>query len=192
MGFSKFETLTGGEIEMTQGTTRMVTQQLRNALILGMTAFMIFGCKGREKSSSDASGETPVAQDSVDSSAMNFDAQGSDSGKIAGLSTVYFGFDKSSLTSEARDTLKGNAEWMKSNPKVSIQIEGHTDSRGSIEYNLALGERRANAVKAYLKSLGVPTSRMKTISYGKERPLVQGENEEAWAKNRRANFVPVQ
>ena len=73
-----------------------------------------------------------------------------------------------------------------------VQIEGHTDSRGSIEYNLALGERRANAVKSYLQSLGIPAARLKTISYGKERPLVTGESEDAWSKNRRANFVPVQ
>lgn len=123
---------------------------------------------------------------------MNFDAQGSDSNKIAGLSTIYFDYDKSSLSAASREALKGNAEWIKKNSKVTVQIEGHTDSRGSIEYNLALGERRANAVKSYLQSLGVSAGRIKTISYGKERPLVTGESEEAWSKNRRANFVPVQ
>jgi peptidoglycan-associated lipoprotein len=176
----------------------VTSKQLRNVLFIGLASLMIFGCKGRDKSSSDTTtpdaGTTPVVQQdaAVDSSPMNFDAQGSDSNKISGLSTVFFDYDKSTLSSTSREALKGNAEWMKKNSKVSIQIEGHTDSRGSIEYNLALGERRANAVKSYLQTLGIPASRMKTISYGKERPLVQGETEEAWAKNRRANFVPVQ
>jgi peptidoglycan-associated lipoprotein len=172
------------------------SQLVRNALLIGMTSLMIFGCKGRDKSTTDTTVDqgttTPVQETAVESAPMNFDAQGSDSNKIAGLSTVYFDYDKSTLSSSSRDALKGNAEWMKSNAKVSVQIEGHTDSRGSIEYNLALGERRANAVKAYLQSLGVPAARLKTISYGKERPIVSGESEDAWSKNRRANFVPVQ
>lgn len=170
------------------------SKQFRNVFFIGMTALMIFGCKGRDKNTTDAAGDSgAMSQDgSVDSTPMNFDAQGSDSNKIAGLSTVYFDYDKATLSSSARDTLKGNAEWMKTNSKVNVQIEGHTDSRGSIEYNLALGERRANAVKSYLQSMGVPAARLTTISYGKERPLVSGESEEAWSKNRRANFVPVQ
>ncbi len=167
------------------------------ALFIGIASFMIFGCKGRDKSTTDTAmeggGSTPIVQESaVDSTPMNFDAQGSDSNKISGLVTVYFDYDKSTLSTASRDSLKGNAEWMMANAKVSVQIEGHTDSRGSIEYNLALGERRANSVKAYLQSLGVPAARLKTISYGKERPLVSGDSEDAWAKNRRANFVPVQ
>ena len=173
-----------------------MTHTFKQALFIGIASMMIFGCKGRDKSTTDSNmgGDgTPVVQDtSVDSTPMNFDAQGSDSNKIAGLSTVYFDYDKSTLSGTSREALKGNAEWMKANTKVNVQIEGHTDSRGSIEYNLALGERRANSVKAYLQSLGVPASRLKTISYGKERPLVSGESEDAWSKNRRANFVPVQ
>ncbi len=176
--------------------TTLTSKQFRNALFIGMTSLIIFGCKGRDKNTSDSSMEsatTPMVQDgAVESAPMNFDAQGSDSDKIAGLSTVYFDYDKSTLSASSRDALKANSEWIKANSKVSVQIEGHTDSRGSIEYNLALGERRANAVKAYLQTLGVSASRLKTISYGKERPLTSGESEEAWSKNRRANFVPVQ
>ena len=175
--------------------TTSASKQFRNVLFIGMTSLMIFGCKGRDKNTSDTSMETstPVVQEGgVESTPMNFDAQGSDSNKIAGLTTVYFDYDKSTLSSSSRDALKGNAEWMKNNAKVNVQIEGHTDSRGSIEYNLALGERRANAVKSYMQSLGIPAARLKTISYGKERPLVSGESEDAWSKNRRANFVPVQ
>lgn len=176
---------------------QQLVKHTRNALLIGLSSLLIFGCKGRDKSTSDAevgagAESTPVTQEKIDSTPMNFDAQGSDSNKIEGLSTVYFDYDKSTLSAESRETLKKNAEWMKKNAKVSVQIEGHTDSRGSIEYNLALGERRANAVKAYLQTLGIGSGRLKTISYGKERPLVQAENEEAWSKNRRANFVPVQ
>jgi peptidoglycan-associated lipoprotein len=177
------------------GLMAISSKQIRTALLIGTTSLMIFGCKGRDKNSTDTNmdnGTTPVQETAVDSTPMNFDAQGSDSNRIEGLSTVFFDYDKSSLSSVSRDALKGNATWMKSNSNVTVQIEGHTDSRGSIEYNLALGERRANAVKSYLKSLGISESRLKTISYGKERPLVPGESEEAWSKNRRANFVPVQ
>lgn len=169
---------------------------IRKLFIISAASLLIFGCKGRDKTTSDSAnmGGTETATDTaaVDSTPMNFDAQGSDSGNIAGLATVYFDYDKSTLSQESRDVLKANSEWMKKNGNVKIQIEGHTDSRGSIEYNLALGERRANAVMSYLKSLGIPTARMTVISYGKEKPIMTGESESAWAKNRRANFVPVQ
>jgi len=106
----------------------------------------------------------------------------------AELGTVYFDFDKYELRSDARDTLAANAEWLKSNPGIQIQIEGHCDERGTDEYNLALGERRANAVKSYLVSLGVGDARLFTISYGEEMPADTGHNRDAWAKNRRAQF----
>lgn len=167
---------------------------IRKFLIIATASLFIFGCKGRDKTTSDSAnmGADGAASDTVDSTAMNFDPQGSDSGRIAGLSTVYFDYDKSNLTQSARDTLKENAAWLKKNPSVRVQIEGHTDSRGSIEYNVALGERRANAAMSYLKSMGVSGNRLSVISYGKERPLVAEENESAWSKNRRANFVPIQ
>lgn len=99
---------------------------------------------------------------------------------------VYFDFDKYSLKPEARTTLEKQAAWLKANPQVRITIEGHCDERGTREYNLALGERRANAVKDYLAALGISLDRMKTISFGKERPIALGSNEAAWAQNRRA------
>jgi peptidoglycan-associated lipoprotein len=105
------------------------------------------------------------------------------------LKDVNFDFDKSDIRPDARDLLKKNAEWMKANPKSKVQIEGHCDERGTNEYNLALGERRANAVKKYLSSLGVEADRLYTISYGEELPLDPGHNEEAWGKNRRAHFL---
>lgn len=105
------------------------------------------------------------------------------------LKDVNFDFDKSDIRPDARDILKANAEWIKANPKSKVQIEGHCDERGTNEYNLALGERRANAVKKYLSSLGVEADRLYTISYGEELPIDPGHSEDAWAKNRRAHFL---
>lgn len=98
---------------------------------------------------------------------------------------VFFDFDKSNLKPEAQTVLQRQAAWLKSNPSVRVTIEGHCDERGTREYNLALGERRANAVKDYLTALGIDRSRVKTISYGKERPVAMGSNAAAWAQNRR-------
>jgi len=99
---------------------------------------------------------------------------------------VFFGFDRYNLQPEARSVLESQAAWLKKYPQLSITIQGHADERGTREYNLALGERRANSTKDYLVALGVPASRIRTISYGKERPVALGSNEAAWAQNRRA------
>ena len=99
---------------------------------------------------------------------------------------VFFGFDKSNLSAEAVRVLKVQAEYLKANPEKQIVIEGHADDRGTREYNLALGERRAVAVKNYLISRGVDADRIRVISYGKERPAAVGANEAAWSQNRRA------
>lgn len=122
---------------------------------------------------------------------INFDPQGSDSGKIDGLHTIYFDYDKAGLTSEAKKLMVDNIDWMKKNGKSTIQVEGHTDERGSVEYNLALGDRRAKAVRKYLVDSGIDGKRLKVISYGKEKPMVTGDSEAAYSKNRRANFVPL-
>jgi peptidoglycan-associated lipoprotein len=106
----------------------------------------------------------------------------------AGIEDVFFAFDSSDLTSAARVTLANNANMM-SSMGGSYQIEGHCDERGSAEYNLALGDRRARAVKDYLVSLGVDPARLSTISYGEERPFAMGHDEAAWAQNRRGHFV---
>ncbi|HDP24624.1 MAG TPA: peptidoglycan-associated lipoprotein Pal [Deltaproteobacteria bacterium] len=102
---------------------------------------------------------------------------------------ISFEFDKFNLTPEARKILAEKASFLNANPGVNILIEGHCDERGTREYNLALGDRRANSAKDYLVFLGIRPDRISTISYGKERPLDPASNEEAWAKNRRANFV---
>ena len=102
---------------------------------------------------------------------------------------VYFDFDKSEIRSSDASTLNDQAAWLKRYPNVTIVIEGHCDERGTREYNLALGERRANAVKEYLVSRGISANRIDTISYGKERPAVLGSNESAWQQNRRGVSV---
>lgn len=105
------------------------------------------------------------------------------------LQPVHFGFDQFDLSPAARATLEANMEWMRRHPDTQVQIEGHCDERGTLEYNLLLGERRAKAVKAYLVSRGVPADRLDTISYGEERPLESGRTETAFAQNRRAQFL---
>ena len=109
---------------------------------------------------------------------------------VSAFETVYFDFDKAELRQDARNALSKNAEFMlKSKAPAKIKIEGHCDERGSAEYNLALGERRATSALQYLVTLGVQPDRLSIISYGKEKPAVQGNTEESWAKNRRAEFV---
>ena len=103
--------------------------------------------------------------------------------------TVHFALDHSDIDPTARAVLDSQADWLTSNPSVRVTIEGHTDERGTREYNLALGDRRANAAKNYLAARGISASRMSTISYGKERPLALGSDEQSWAENRRAVTV---
>jgi len=107
------------------------------------------------------------------------------------LKAVYFDFNKFDIRPDQRPTLQANADKLKADPlsRFKVLIEGHCDERNTNEYNLALGDRRANAVKQYLMTLGVPAARLRTISYGEERPADPGHNEEAWAKNRRGEFV---
>ncbi len=102
---------------------------------------------------------------------------------------IYFALDKSDITPESRQVLQKQADLLKQNPSVTVTIEGHCDERGTREYNLGLGERRANATKQALVALGIAANRVNTISYGKERPAVLGHNEQAWAQNRRAVTV---
>ena len=102
---------------------------------------------------------------------------------------VFFATNKSNLTTAARDTLRKQATWLRKNKKINITVEGHADERGTREYNLALGERRANAAKDYLMTYGVSGKRISVISYGKERPVDSGSNPLAWSKNRRSVTV---
>lgn len=107
----------------------------------------------------------------------------------AGSDRVFFAYDSYELSEEARSVLVRQAGWLRDNPGVSLTLEGHADERGTREYNLALGERRANSVKNFLGSQGISAARLRIISYGKERPEVQGSDEESYAQNRRAVSV---
>ncbi len=160
--------------------------------LLTVVALSFAACKNKEKvddkNNMNGAGNSAPG---IENTPMNFDANGSDSGKIAGLETIFFEYDKATLTSETKKLIASNADWMKARPNVNIQIEGHCDARGSIEYNLSLGERRARTVKEYMVSLGITDARISIISYGKEKPLQNGDNDEAYGKNRRANFVPL-
>lgn len=102
---------------------------------------------------------------------------------------IYFLFDSTTLSTEARQALDMKAKWMQANPGSTVIIEGHCDNRGTAEYNLALGEARAITVKNYMVALGISANRMEVVSYGEERPLVDGDGETAWARNRRAHFA---
>ncbi len=113
----------------------------------------------------------------------------SDSNRAGALKTVYFGYNSSAIEGDTRDSLNSNAEFLKTNAAVKIQVEGHCDERGSVQFNLALGERRAKATRDYLVAQGVASSRISIISLGKEKPVSFGHDEESWSKNRRANFV---
>lgn len=152
-----------------------------------MVAFLAVGCASKKPKN----GQDDGAMGADGSNAgMTLELNGSsDSGTAGGLQTVYFGFDSSSLEGDSRSALQNNAEYLKTNAAVDIQVEGHCDERGGRQYNLALGERRAKAVRDQLVALGVAAKRITTISYGSERPSAQGSDESAWGKNRRANFV---
>lgn len=144
------------------------------------------------------------ACDSMSNSSSSKDGSGSIGGNTSGTGTmgyldekqtvgdrVFFDLDQSDLTAEAQHTLELQAAWLKQYPNVNVTVEGHCDERGTREYNLALGERRATAAKKYLVGLGVSAGRISTISYGKERPAAMGSDESAWAQNRRAVSVIV-
>lgn len=105
------------------------------------------------------------------------------------LADIFFDFDRSELRSDAREILENNAQWFKANPRARVKIEGHCDERGTTEYNLALGQRRAEAAKRFLIAIGVDASRLSTISYGEERPVCTDHFEDCWGKNRRSHFL---
>ena len=178
--------------------SNFLRQCSRAMAVAGLSVVLATSCAKPKKPDTDANGAANGANGANQSlpviadKDIVTDPQGSDSGKIAGLNTIFFEYDQARLTADARQKLKDNADWIKGHPAFTVQIEGHTDARGSVEYNLALGERRAKSVRSYLESMGVESKRMTIISYGKEKPLVNGDTEEAYSKNRRANFVPLQ
>jgi len=150
----------------------------KTALAIASALLLLTACD----SSSDADGNnTGTGFNNISEAQRQFAANVGD--------RVFFALDSSTLSGEAQATLDRQAGWLKENSGVNIVIEGHADERGTREYNIALGERRATAAKNYLVNLGVAASRLSTVSYGKERPAVMGSDESAWSQNRRAVTV---
>ncbi|MDR1695006.1 MAG: peptidoglycan-associated lipoprotein Pal [Lactobacillaceae bacterium] len=154
----------------------MEINKMKKILGLFCAIALLAGC-----SSSDSNGGLFGGSECDSAEARDFIANAGD--------RVFFAYDSSAISSDAADSLKAQAKWLNNNKNVSIVVQGHADERGTREYNLALGERRANAAKQYLISRGVAADRISTISYGKEKPEVLGSNEAAWAQNRRAVTV---
>lgn len=128
-------------------------------------------------------------QAGIDSSALPEPIRGQTPQEVPDLKRIYFMFDSAQLLEPAKEQLRGNAAWIKGNPGLHVQIEGHCDERGTADYNYALGQRRADAARSYLISQGVEPERLHTISYGADRPADGGNNEMAWARNRRDQFL---
>jgi len=172
--------------------TLAVLAALSLLLVLGLG-----GCSKKQQQAdissmpSDAASEEPIKVADNDIPVAQPVAEPSDviSGDM-GLKPVYFDFDKHELTSQGRETLNANGRILKENTAIRLTIEGHCDERGTTQYNLALGEKRARAAMNYLASLGIESGRMEIVSYGKERPFMMGHDEASWAQNRRAHFVP--
>ena len=161
----------------------------RIAFLLICSSLFLVSC-GTKKPADDKASKDESSMDSGKGDGLTLELNGdSDSNTAGALSTVYFDYDSSSLTGNSKKTLEANATYLKANEKIDIQVEGHCDERGGIQYNLALGERRARSVKDYLVALGVKSSRVKIVSMGKEKPIAFGHDDESWSKNRRGNFV---
>jgi peptidoglycan-associated lipoprotein len=161
-------------------------QNLRklSALLGCVLALSLAGCGGKKETTEESEPTTPDTASPVENEMGD-----SDSGRAMGLQTVNFGYDSSTLDARAKEVLNANAEVMRDRASMKVQIEGHCDERGGIQYNIALGEKRANTTRQYLISKGVKGDRITTISFGKERPVDPASNEAAWTKNRRGNFV---
>ena len=151
---------------------------LRNLLIVLFGAFVLSACSTTTKKS-DLSGDVYTGKETIEYLASGVPDR------------VFFATNKSSLTTAARDTLRKQATWLRKNKDLSVTLEGHADERGTREYNLALGERRANAAKDYLMTYGISGKRISVISYGKEKPVNPASNPLAWSQNRRSVTVKV-
>ncbi len=152
-------------------------------------AFAIAASVGMMACSEDKKPEEVVAPAASQQPATPPEAAPSAASATEATQPVYFAFDDYSLNSESQSSLNKLGEFLKANSKAVVQIEGHCDERGSVEYNLALGQRRAQSAKNYLVQLVVDASRLPTMSYGEEKPAIEGHDESAWAKNRRDEFV---
>ena len=162
----------------------------RVAFSLVVLSLLVGGCSAKKKTGPEEAG---LSDQTLPGSSLGAYEAGHKlpTGDQGPLKDIHFAFDSYELDEQARQILRGNADWLKDNPKVRIEIEGHCDERGTVEYNLALGAKRAKAAKDYLTTLGISADRMSTISYGEELPLCSEHTESCWAQNRRAHFVQV-
>ncbi len=167
----------------------------RHMLMLTAAVMTLSACSDEEKAVETT---MPADMGSMSATGTDFGSGAPVNGVVPGTQQdlvvnvgdrVFFGYDQSDLSPEARSTLERQAAWLKQYPNVNITVEGHADERGTREYNLALGEKRANSTKSYLMSLGIDSVRINTISYGKERPAVPEASAAAWSQNRRAVTV---
>ena len=150
-----------------------------------MVAALFLATACAETMQDSGAGQGSGGKESAKPSALSSIKPGSGRDFVVNVgNSVFFDFDKAVVRADGEETLRRQAEFLKQNPGITMTIAGHCDERGTREYNLALGERRANAARNYLISLGVSPDRLSTISYGKERPIVLGHNEAAWAQNR--------
>ena len=176
-------------------TEENMKNQRWHLVVLGVMvcALAVTGCKKKPKAGSGMDGTDigGVTGTDVDSSELGARMEGGT--EIAGqFSPVYFDYDSAQVNPAERSKLDAVADYLRQNAVVTLVVEGHTDERGSNEYNLALGERRALAVRAYLIGLGLDASRIQTKSYGEERPAAAGHDDASWGQNRRGEFVIVQ
>ncbi len=155
---------------------------IRKALVASLLLASLNACTNEEKKVEEVVSATKAEDDK---SQFTVDEKGRVDFKAE---VVYFEYDDSTLTNEGMAQLEALAKYMKVNPKSKLSIEGHCDDRGSVEYNLALGQRRSDAVKKYLATVGIEDSRLATVSFGEEKPQDAGQGEEHWSKNRRAEF----
>ena len=167
----------------------------RNLVMLSVAVLTLGACSEEDKAvdtsmPADMNGGMNAGTDFNSGAPVNGVVPGSQQDLVVNVGDrVFFGYDQFDLSPEARATLERQAAWLKQYPNVNITVEGHADERGTREYNLALGEKRASSTKSYLMSLGVDGSRVNTISYGKERPAVPEASAAAWSQNRRAVTV---
>jgi peptidoglycan-associated lipoprotein len=157
--------------------------------IIGAAMIILAGCSSKSAVSTDETSGTGYGPGSGVGSGVK--VENVDQKAVAGpvIGDIFFDFDSSALSTEAQEQLKQNAAWIQKHPVPAVTIEGHCDERGTDEYNIALGERRAAAARDYLVFLGVGGNRLSVVSFGEEKPFDPGHNEEAWAKNRRDHFV---
>ena len=174
---------------ISQGKGQIIMTKSKTILGLFITIFFIASCSSVQKSSEKVANEG-VQGVSIDSGASGASGQRSSSEQaVLANATVYFEYDSYRLSSKSLQTLKSLASLLSENKSLTIVLAGHADERGTREYNLALGERRANAAKDYLMTYGISSDRISVLSYGKERPVDSGSNPLAWSKNRRAVTV---